>query len=174
MFILGDMAVFALLFGVFVYYRGKEPALYAAAQLEVHRSFGAVNTLLLLTGSLFVVAAVRAIRSQIHRMAQVAIGVALLCGAEFLLNKILEWSDLVAGGHVPAGNNFFMYFFMLTGLHAFHLLVGMGILIAMLALSRRPSLSKGQFAFFEGGACFWHMVDLIWVVLFALLYLVHS
>jgi nitric oxide reductase NorE protein len=75
---------------------------------------------------------------------------------------------------VPAGNNFFMYFFMLTGLHAFHLLVGLGILIAMLGLSRKPILSKGQFAFFEGGACFWHMVDLIWVVLFALLYLVHS
>src|SRR5882762_10689672 len=81
-FILGDMAVFALLFGVFIYYRGKEPVLYAASQLEVHRGFGAINTLLLLTGSLFVVAAVRAIRSQIHRMAQVAIGVALLCGAE--------------------------------------------------------------------------------------------
>jgi len=173
-FILGDMAVFALLFGVFIYYSGKEPALYAASQLEVHRSFGAINTVLLLTGSLFVAAAVQAIRSQMHRIAQVAIGVALVCGAGFLLNKILEWTDLVADGHVPAGNNFFMYFFMLTGLHAFHLLVGLGILVAMFALSRKPSLSKGQFALFEGGACFWHMVDLIWIVLFALLYLVHS
>jgi nitric oxide reductase NorE protein len=172
-FILGDLAAFALLFGVWMYYRGKEPALFAASQLEVHRSFGAINTLLLLTSSLFVVTAVRAVRAQMHSVAQAAIGFALVCGVGFLLDKVLEWTDLVANGHGPTANNYFLYFFVLTGLHAFHVLIGTGILIALLRLSRKPSLSKGQFAFVEGGACFWHMVDLIWVVLFALLYLMH-
>jgi len=73
----------------------------------------------------------------------------------------------------PTTNNYFLYFFVLTGLHAFHVLIGMGILIALVRLSGKPSLSEGQFSFVEGGACFWHMVDLIWVVLFALLYLMH-
>jgi len=172
-FILGDMMLFAALFGVFIYYRGREPGVFAQSQLELHRSFGAINTLLLLTSSLAVVTAVRAIRAQMRRLAQAAIAVALVCGAGFLLNKALEWTDLIANGHAPAANNFFMYFFVLTGLHAFHLLVGIGVLIALLVLSRKPILSKGQFAFVEGGACFWHMVDLIWVVLFALLYLMH-
>ena len=172
-FILGDLAAFALLFGVWMYYRGKEPVLFADSQLEVHRSFGAINTLLLLTSSLFVITAVRAVRAQMRRVAQAAIGFALVCGVGFLLDKVLEWTDLVANGHGPTANNYFLYFFVLTGLHAFHVLIGMGILTALLRLSRKPSLSKGQFAFVEGGACFWHMVDLIWVVLFALLYLMH-
>ena len=172
-FILGDLAAFALLFGVWMYYRGKEPALFADSQLEVHRSFGAINTLLLLTSSLFVITAVRAVRAQMRRVAQAAIGFAIVCGVAFLLDKVLEWTDLVANGHGPTANNYFLYFFVLTGLHAFHVLIGMGILTALLRLSRKPSLSKGQFAFVEGGACFWHMVDLIWVVLFALLYLMH-
>src|ERR1700687_3138050 len=69
-FILGDLAAFALLFGVWMYYRGKEPALFADSQHEVHRSFGAINTLLLLTSSLFVITAVRAVRAQMRRVAQ--------------------------------------------------------------------------------------------------------
>jgi nitric oxide reductase NorE protein len=172
-FIFGDMTVFALLFGVFVYYRGKQPALFAHSQLELHRSFGAINTMLLLTSSLCVITAVRAIRAQMRRLAPAAIAVAFICGCGFLLNKVLEWSNLLSHGHKPATNNFFMYFFVLTGIHAFHLLIGMGVLITLFVLARKPKLSPGQFAFVEGGACFWHMVDLLWIVLFALLYLMH-
>jgi nitric oxide reductase NorE protein len=172
-FILGDMTVFALLFGVFVYYRGKQPALFNHSQADLHRTFGAINTLLLLTSSLMVITAVRAIRAKMRRLAPAAISVALICGAGFLVNKVLEWSDLLSHGHKPGPNTFFMYFFVLTGIHAFHLIIGMGVLITLFVLSRKETLTKGQFAFVEGGACFWHMVDLLWIVLFALLYLMH-
>jgi nitric oxide reductase NorE protein len=96
-----------------------------------------------------------------------------MCGCGFLLNKVLEWSDLISHGHKPATNTFFMYFFALTGIHAFHLIIGMGVLVTLFVLSRRETLRKWQYAFVEAGACFWHMVDLLWVVLFALLYLMH-
>ncbi|MHB8695505.1 MAG: cytochrome c oxidase subunit 3 [Solirubrobacteraceae bacterium] len=172
-FILGDMTVFALLFGVFVYYRGKQPHLFLTSQGDLHRTFGAINTLLLLTSSLMVITAVRAIRAKMRRLAPAAISVALICGIGFLTNKVLEWSDLLSHHHKPATNNFFMYFFVLTGIHAFHLIIGMGVLITLFVLSRKETLSKGQFAFVEGGACFWHMVDLLWIVLFAILYLMH-
>ena len=172
-FIFGDMTVFALLFGVFVYYRGKQPHLFNHSQMDLHRYFGAINTLLLLTSSLCVVTAVRAIRHQMRRLAPALIAVAMVCGAAFLVNKGLEWGGLLSAGHKPATNNFFMYFFVLTGIHAFHLLIGMGVLITLFVLSRKETLTKGQFAFVEGGACFWHMVDLLWIVLFALLYLMH-
>jgi len=170
-FILGDMTVFALLFGVFVYYRGKQPTLFAHSQLDLHRSYGGINTLLLLTSSLAVITAVRAIRGGMRRLAPATIAAAFVCGCGFLVNKGLEWSDLLSHGHKPATNNFFMYFFVLTGIHAFHLLIGMGVLVTLFVFSRKPTLSKGQFTFVEGGACFWHMVDLLWIVLFALLYL---
>jgi nitric oxide reductase NorE protein len=172
-FIFGDMLVFTLLFGVFMYYRGRQPALFVRSQLELHRSFGAINTLLLLTSSLSVVTGVRAVRAGMRRLAPAAFGVAMVCGCAFLVNKGLEWGGLIAAGHKPAVNNFFMYFFVLTGIHAFHLLIGMGVLTALLVLSRKPSLSSTQRALLEGGACFWHMVDLLWIVLFALLYLLH-
>jgi nitric oxide reductase NorE protein len=172
-FILGDMMVFAMLFGVFVYYRGRQPTVFHDSQLDLHRSFGAINTLLLLTSSLAVVTALRAIRTGIRRLAPGTIIVALVCGCAFLVNKGLEWSDLISHGLKPATNNFFMYFFILTGIHAFHLVIGMGVLVGLLVLSRKPTLSKSQFSFVEGGACFWHMVDLLWIVLFALLYLMH-
>jgi nitric oxide reductase NorE protein len=172
-FIFGDMTVFALLFGVFVYYRGKQPHLFDVSQADLHRYFGAINTLVLLTSSLCVVTAVRAIRANMRRLAPALIAIAIVCGAIFLMNKGLEWGSLLSAGHKPATNNFFMYFFVLTGIHAFHLLIGMGVLITLFVLSRKEHLTKGQFAFVEGGACFWHMVDLLWIVLFALLYLMH-
>ncbi len=61
---------------------------------------------------------------------------------------------------------------MLTGFHLFHLIIGLAVLTALFFLARKPDLSKHQWAFFEGGACFWHMVDLLWLVLFPLIFLV--
>ena len=116
---------------------------------------------------------VRAIRAGLRRVAPATIAAALVCGCAFLVNKGLEWSDLLIHGHKPATNNFFMYFFVLTGIHAFHLLIGMGVLTTLFVFSRKKTLSSLQLALVEGGGCFWHMVDLLWIVLFALLYLIH-
>jgi nitric oxide reductase NorE protein len=173
-FILGDMTVFALLFGIFIYYRGKQPALFHSSQLTLHKSFGVINTILLLCSSLFVVTAIRAVRIGLRRLPQYLLAGALVCGLGFTLNKFLEWGGLLSAGHKPATNNFYMYFFVLTGIHFFHLLIGMAVLISLIVLTRKEKLSDKQFAFVEGGACFWHMVDLLWIVLFALLYLVHT
>jgi nitric oxide reductase NorE protein len=172
-FIFGDMAVFALLFGVFIYYRGRQPSLFDHAQLTLHKSFGLINTVLLLTSSLCVITAVRAVRAGMRQLAQPLFVSALACGLGFTLDKFLEWSGLISHGFKPATNHFYMYFFVLTGIHFFHLLIGMGVLVALFALTRKEQLSPTQLALVEGGACFWHMVDLVWIVLFALLYLVH-
>jgi nitric oxide reductase NorE protein len=170
-FILGDMTVFALLFGVYVYYRNKQPELFRHSQLTLHRSFGGINTLLLLTSSLCVVVGVRAARLRAASLPTIAFAAALVCGLGFIVNKYLEWSDLLSHGFKPATNNFYMYFFVLTGLHLFHLLLGMAMLVGLIVLARRQT--GKAIAFIEGGGCFWHMVDLLWIVLFALLYLMH-
>jgi nitric oxide reductase NorE protein len=170
--ILGDMTVFALLFGVYLHYRAEDPALFHASQLGLNQTYGVINTLLLLSSSLCVVTGVRAIRHRIAHVAPAMFAAAWLCGLGFVVNKYLEYSDKLAHGIKPATNDFWMYFYVLTGLHLVHLLLGMVVLALCFVQSRRPTLDARRFGFVEGGACFWHMVDLLWIVLFPLLYLV--
>lgn len=174
-FIFGDMCVFAVFFCVFLHARISDPAGFARDQADLNQNFGAVNTVVLLVSSLFIVLTMRVIHSSNVRMrakAPLFIAAAWLCGAGFLAIKALEYAEKVRHGVTPQTSDFFMYYFVLTGLHAFHLVLGLVVLAVLFVMSRKPSLSRGQFAFFEGGACFWHMVDLLWLVLFPLIFLV--
>ena len=78
-------------------------------------------------------------------------------------------SEVVA---LALSNDFFMYYFVLTGVHFFHVVLGLGVLTVIAVKSRGRQISSGRFTFIEGGSCFWHVVDLLWIVLFSLLYLV--
>ncbi|WP_293043046.1 cytochrome c oxidase subunit 3 [Mycobacterium sp.] len=172
-FIFGDMCVFALLFCVFLNARRFSPVAFAHDQAELNANLGAVNTVLLLASSLCVVLAVRAVRSGVHRtLAPRFIAAAWACGVGFLIIKVIEYAEKISHGITPQSSDFFMYYFMLTGLHAFHVMVGLAVLIVLFTLTRKSEISERQFAFFEGGACFWHMVDLLWIVLFPLIFLV--
>jgi nitric oxide reductase NorE protein len=168
------MLLFGVFFTTFLFYRGREPDLFAISQGTLDVTIGVVNTLLLLTSSLAVVTGVRAIRHGAQRLAPASFLVALICGAGFGFDKYLEYSEKISHGITPATNNFFMYYFILTGLHMFHVLIGMGVLVFMIVQSRRPDMTARKFGYVEGGACFWHMVDLLWIVLFSLIYLVRT
>lgn len=110
-----------------------------------------------------------------HDLAPRMIAGGMLFGAGFLGVKVIEYSDKINHDLVPGTNDFFLYYYLLTGLHAFHVTVGMIVLTILLVLSRKrkEEFTKGQWAFFEGGACFWHMVDLLWILLFPAIYLIH-
>jgi nitric oxide reductase NorE protein len=97
---------------------------------------------------------------------------AIGCGVVFSANKYFEWGAKVTEGLTPATNNFYMLYFILTGLHFFHLIVGLAVLVFLVRTARLPKLSPARFGVSEGGACYWHMVDLLWIVLFPLLYFV--
>jgi len=172
-FIFGDMAVFAVFFAVYLQARTKDPALFAAAQGELNRNLGALNTVILLVSSLFVVLAVRAMRQPLnrHRAPLLVLG-GMTGGVGFIVVKAFEYSEKFAHGITPATNDFFMYYFILTGLHLVHLVLGLAVLTALWRFARKEELSAFQWGFFEAGACFWHMVDLLWIVLFPLLFLV--
>ncbi|KUI34256.1 cytochrome c oxidase subunit 3 [Mycobacterium sp. GA-2829] len=171
-FIFGDMTVFALLFSVYLYYRGQDVATFDESQLQLNQTFGVVNTLVLLTSSLLVVTAVRAVRRDDLRLARLLTYGAILCGVIFVINKVIEYSEKLANGIVPATNQFFMYFYVMTGLHLFHVAIGLALLWFFIRLTRRPALGERELSYLEGSACFWHMVDLLWIVIFPLLYLV--
>ncbi|WP_179467073.1 cytochrome c oxidase subunit 3 [Mycolicibacterium vinylchloridicum] len=171
-FILGDMSVFSGFFITYLVYRSRDVGLFNASSAQLTQLYGVINTLLLLTSSMLVVAGLRAIRRRALRIAPRCFAGAFLCGLGFSVLKISEYSNKVNHGITPTTNEFWMYFYILTGLHFFHLLVGMCLLIYMMVKSRKQSLSVKEFAYVEGGACFWHMVDLLWIVLFPLLYFV--
>lgn len=171
--LIGDMMVFAVLFAVYLSRRAENRALFASSQETLNRDFGAVNTLVLLTSSLLVVFAVHALRTRhlrhlAYRLTLAAFGV----GCLFVVIKGLEYYEKLTAGITPNTNEFYMYYFVLTGLHLAHVVVGLVVLLALSRLARKTEPSRTHIAFFEGGGCFWHMVDLLWIVIFPLLFLV--
>lgn len=171
-FIIGDLTIFAVLFATYMFYRGQEPEVFNTGQRELNQGYGLTNTLLLLTSSLLVVAGVRAMHARRSTVAPWMFAGAMACGFGFGFVKFLEYGEKLSQGITPATNNFYMYYFVLTALHFFHLVLGMGVLAFLVRAARTDQHASKEVALVEGGACFWHMIDLIWIVLFPLLYLV--
>ncbi|WP_431236562.1 cytochrome c oxidase subunit 3 [Mycolicibacterium aichiense] len=171
-FLLGDMLVFAAFFATFMIERSKAPDVFDAARKTLHVNIGLVNTLVLLTSSLFVVAAIGGLRTGARAIALRALVVAAGCGVVFVALKVTEYVLLVQAGHTAGVNHFYLYYFILTGLHLLHVCIGILVLALMMTQTRRTELSATRLAVIEGGGCFWHLVDLLWIVLFPLLYLV--
>jgi nitric oxide reductase NorE protein len=170
--LLGEMSFFALLFASFLYYRGLDAPGFAQAQRELNQAVGLVNTLLLLTSSLFVAQGVRAVRSADTATAPRMFFLGIGCAAGFVLCKIFEYHELFDRGIAIGDHAFYSFYFGLTVLHLGHVVIGMILLTLMAAATRRPLAKPTHLAMVESGACFWHMVDLLWIIIFALLYLV--
>jgi len=170
-FILGDMVMFGLFFTVFVYYRAADVELFAAAQHSLNQTYGALNTLLLLTSSWFVVHAVESARGDHAPRARALLACAFLCGLGFLVVKYFEYGEKIRAGLTITSNDFFMYYYMLTGIHLLHVTLGMGVLAYLWQRLRGGTQLGAHMSALESGASFWHMVDILWIVLFALVYL---
>jgi nitric oxide reductase NorE protein len=168
-FLLGDMIMFSVFFGFVAVLHGLHPEMFRASQRALHPSLGLLNTLLLLTASALVVRGLRRLRSgQSARTPSLA----LVCALGFAVVKAVEYTLVIRAGHTPESNEFFMYYFVFTGIHLAHLTIGLGALTVLIVLSRRPPLGPGGLKVAEGAAVYWHMVDLLWLVLFPLFYLV--
>jgi nitric oxide reductase NorE protein len=170
-FVLGDMTVFALFFATFMYSRGKNPDTFARDHASLNVALGTVNTVLLLTSSLFVVLAAHRVVAGVHRSAPRLFTAALACGLGFVVVKAVEWVRLFGEGKTVGSGEFFSYYFMFTGIHLAHVLIGCVVLSRLIAITRRNELTGRTAMLCEAGGIFWHMVDLLWVVLFALFYL---
>lgn len=168
--IVGDMVIFALLFGSFMSARLKDPEVFESARHALNPDRGGINTLLLLTSSWCVVMALHAIRGDRRPVAVRWLGFGILGGLGFAVSKVLEYAAEIGAGHTAGSGDFFMYYFMMTGIHLVHVLVG--TLILSIFWFRWRKAEPTSHAGFESAAVFWHMVDLLWIVLFPLLYLV--
>ena len=171
-FVLGDMTVFALFFATFMYSRGKNPQAFASGHSDLHVALGTVNTVLLLSSSLLVAIGVPRALGGRHQDSTRLFAGAMGCGAGFVAVKAIEWTQLFSDGKGVGSGEYFSYYFVFTGIHLMHVLIGLAILGRLTLLTRRPVLETPQRRLCETGGIFWHMVDLLWVVLFALFYLV--
>jgi len=169
-FIFGDLIVFGLFFLTYLYYRAGDPGLYRESQVQLNAGLGLLNTLLLLTSSWFVAQAVQAVRRNRLRAASALIAGGFSLGVGFVIIKIIEYHEKISAGINVVSNEFFMFYFMYTGIHLLHVFIGLGVLTFLFLLSRKEAAAD-HINSFESGGAFWHLVDLLWVVLFALLYL---
>lgn len=170
--IFGDLLVFAIFFCVFMFHRGQDVELYRRSQSALNRTFAVVNTFILLTSSLIVALAVRSVREGKRKTAPPLFTLAFLCGLAFAICKFLEYREEIHHGITLLINDFFMYYFIFTGIHLLHVLIGMAVLLFLRRLSGKETLRPIDISLVESGASYWHMVDLLWIVLFPLLYLV--
>lgn len=167
--ILGDLLVFSSFFLMFAWYRGNAISIFEEGQAMLNRGFGLINTLLLLTSSLFVASAVHRVRTR-RQGVSTLLNIAILCGLAFVGIKILEYNDKIQAGIGFATSDFFMLYYAFTGIHLIHVIIGLGVLFFIKGVARKPDAAEARMVAIESGASFWHLVDLLWIVLFALFY----
>ena len=170
--IFGDMLVFSIMFVSFMLARRDDRALFHASAARLNQTAGLVNTVLLLTSSWFVAMAVRAARAGGGPSAALRFRCGVACAIGFIVTKLVEYTEKVRAGIVINTDDFDMYYYVLTGIHFMHVLIGLGLLIFMAGYARTGPLDARKVGHLESGASFWHLVDLLWIALFALLYLI--
>jgi nitric oxide reductase NorE protein len=161
--IASELAVFGAGLAAFLAIRATDPAGFAAAQNLLHRPAGAINTMILIASGFFAARAVVARAADRRDRARLWLGAAGLGGLAFLAVKADEYRDLIGAGIGTETHAFFTFYYLLTGFHAAHVLAGI-LILALIAW-------KDSLRNMETGVAFWHMVDLVWVLLFPVVYL---
>ena len=168
-FVIGELWIFACYFACYVYERAHDAAAFMDGQRLLSPGFGVLNTVILLTSSLFVAIGAKATRAGEFETASRFLALGGACGVVFMLTKASEWRMEVGAGFPASTRPFFTYYFMLTGLHYLHVSLGLVILVLGWRELRRRKSPRASFV--EAVATYWHMVDALWMTIFAALYL---
>jgi nitric oxide reductase NorE protein len=169
-FVLFESLVFTSYFCVYLYFRTQDERAFLESQSALNLPLGILDTIILLTSSWTIARCVEDARSGRHRVARNLALVTAGLGVAFLAIKLVEWVRLIREGHTFTSSDFMQYFFFLTGMHALHLLIGfvaLGVLVLHLTDPQRRSQET-----IETCSTYWHTVDLYWVLIFAMLYVV--
>jgi len=175
-FILAELTVFAIFFIGFAIAENLNLAMFAQGKAQLHKVVGLLNTIALITSSYFVAISLHAMRGNNDKQVVTRLILALMFAAVYIVLKLWEYQALFAQGIDIETNTFFTLYFLITAFHFMHILLGMVILLYM-AINvyqgkYRDPASENEFSGFESGACYWHMVDLLWIILFPLIYVI--
>ncbi len=171
-FILAELTVFALLIAAFAVTQALQPALFHASRAALDSSIGLALTLSLLTAGLLAALAQEQVRQGRTRRGSYLLLAALLAACLYVALKLGEYQHLISLGLGMEHNTFFTLYWILTGFHFLHVLLGL-VILAWLALRCWRRSQATDDAALESGVLYWHMVDLIWVLLFPLVYVLN-
>lgn len=164
-----ELITFGMALVAFVYYGAQEPDVFHQSKLQLNPTIGAINTLFLLTSGLFMANAVHFYKEGNIKKTTFFFKLAMLGGFLFLLLKSYEYYTKIDNGITLDTNTFFSFYWMLTGFHIIHVLIG---LVILFLTERSISKNKAELEDVEASATFWHMCDIIWLLLFPIIYLI--
>lgn len=182
LFLYTEIMLFGGLFVLYAVYYSRYTADFIAGGRELDTVFGTANTVILLFSSFLIAASITALRKRSIGLSMGMVLGAVACGLVFLVNKYFEWghkfalgiypnSPALADGE-PGRNIFFGLYYTITGLHALHIIIGLSLLILAAIMIRRGRTTPENDAFLDNSGLYWHLVDLIWIFVFPLFYLI--
>ncbi len=182
LFLLSEVLLFGGMFILYSAYRYKNPVDFHHASRELEVVLGTLNTLILLTSSLTMALSIAAVQKGERRLSAYLLIATICLGLLFLANKGVEWSGKIHHGIYPGSPTllartkgeilFFGLYYVMTGLHGLHVLVGVAVLSVMLVLVSKAKIDQTDFAALENSGLYWHLVDIVWIFLFPLFYLI--
>jgi cytochrome c oxidase subunit 3 len=182
LFLLSEILLFGGLFILYSAYRYKNPVDFHHASRELDVLLGTFNTIILLTSSLSMAASISAIQRGQKKLSMVLLMATIALGLFFLVNKGFEWGAKIEHGIYPDAPTllarakgeilFFGLYYVMTGLHGLHVVVGVCVLCGMWILTAKNKINQMRFVPLENAGLYWHLVDIIWIFLYPLFYLI--
>lgn len=183
LFLLTELVLFGGLFILYMAYRFQYADAFHAAARELNKGIGTLNTIILLTSSLTMVMAIVALQKHKKQLSLFLISLTIAFAGSFMVNKYFEWSAKIAHGIFPNSPTlldkekgeiiFFGLYYSMTGLHGLHVLIGMLILAIVMYKIKTNVVNPDNYVLLDNSGLYWHLVDLIWIFLFPLFYLIH-
>ncbi len=183
LFLFTEFLLFGGLFIVYMVYRMLNPEAFLKASMHLNVAMGSINTIVLLISSMTIAMAISAIQRGNSKRSIQLLFITLVAASIFMVIKYFEWTSKIHHGlfpgmvtfnMLPKGESlyFFLYFFM-TGLHALHIIIGAIFIIVVISKTKKGKLNAENYSLTENAGLYWHLVDLIWIYLFPLFYLIH-
>ena len=183
LFIFTELLLFGGLFIVYSVYRYLNPEAFHLAAEELNRTIGTVNTLILLISSMTIAMSTSALQLKKKGTTLGLLTITVLLGIVFLINKYFEWGVKFQHGIWPGSEHllndfsqgeilFFGLYFIMTGLHALHIIVGLVLILVTISRVSKGTVHPNRAALLENAGLYWHLVDIIWIFLFPLFYLI--
>lgn len=182
LFIFTELLLFAGLFIVYSVYRFKNWQAFHLAAEELDTFIGSLNTVILLISSATIAMSITALQKKQKTLSLVLMSITIIIGIVFLINKYFEWSLKISHGLFPGSEEllqygkgevlFFGLYFFMTGLHALHIIIGLAFIAVVYVRVIKNMITAENFVHLENAGLYWHLVDIIWIFLFPLFYLI--
>ncbi len=183
LFIFTEILLFGGLFVVYSVYRYLHPDAFKLAAEELDWVIGTVNTVILLVSSMTIAMSISAIQKNNKKFALQLLYATVFMALVFMVNKYFEWGAKFEHGFYPSSDVlqelgfgtilYFGLYFMMTGLHALHIIIGVVVIGFIIYYVHKDKITHDNHQLLENGGLYWHLVDLIWIFLFPLFYLIH-